>query len=660
MPFLLYSNIMSKKQSRERTNKEIDGVISINTRGRGYVSTEVAGDDIEIESRFLGTALNGDQVLVKIKNKTQSGKQRGAVTRVLNRARMQFVGILKKENGRCLLEPDDKKMYADILISKSKSGDFTCEPGIKVLSRITDWKIGSENPEGEILRILGPKGTHEVEMQALVFEHGFNPTFPADVREEAEKIGRNKAIPLHEIQNRRDFRDIPTFTIDPKDAKDFDDALSFRTLENGNAEIGIHIADVSYYVQPGSAIDEEAQTRGTSIYLVDRTIPMLPHVLSDDVCSLNEGEDKLTYSAVFELNKDARIQKRWFGPTIINSNKRFSYKEAQAVLEEKTGPHQEELTALNALAIKLRKRRREAGSISFEHDEVEFKLDKSGKPLEILRKKRLDTMMLIEDFMLLANREVAENFYKLCKRLGLRDLMFVYRIHDMPDIDRIEELSIFLRAIGYEFDTKNERVTAKEINKLFKQIEGKPEEDLIKIATIRSMAKAVYSTKNIGHFGLAFRYYTHFTSPIRRYPDLMVHRIMKSHLNGKPLTKKLLRDYERLTIQSSQREIDAVGAERDSIKYKQVEFMESKIGEEFEGIIVGVVEWGLYVEEQNTLVEGLVPVRTLAGDYYTHDEKHYQLVGQKTKKVYQLGDKVKMKLVSASRENKRIEWVLTE
>lgn len=649
---------MGKQRNKEKAEKEINGVISVNTRGRGYVSTQDAKDDIEIGSRFLGTALNGDRVLISILSKTQGGKRQGAVVRVLNRARMQFVGVLKKENGQCFLEPDDKKMYADILISKSKFGDLTCEPGIKVLSRITSWKTGSKNPKGEILRILGPKGTHEVEMQALVFEHGFDPTFPADVREEAEKIKNNKAIPPHEIQNRRDFRAISTFTIDPKNAKDFDDALSLHTLKNGNIEIGIHIADVSYYVRPGSAIDKEAQTRGTSIYLVDRTIPMLPHVLSNDVCSLNEGEDKLTYSAVFELDKDARIQKRWFGPTIINSNKRFSYKEAQTVLEEKSGPHQEELTALNTLATKLRKRRHEAGSISFEHDEVEFKLDASGKPLEILRKKRLDTMMLIEDFMLLANREVAENFYKLCKRLGLRDLMFVYRIHDMPDIDRIEELSIFLRAIGYEFDTKNERVTAKEINKLFKQIEGKPEEDLIKIATIRSMAKAVYSTKNIGHFGLAFRYYTHFTSPIRRYPDLMVHRIMKSHLSGKPLTKKLLRDYERLTIQSSQREIDAVGAERDSIKYKQVEFMESKIGEEFEGIITGVVEWGLYVEEHNTMAEGLVPVRTLTDDYYTHDEKHYQLVGQRTKKKYRLGDKVKMKLVRANREDKRLEWVL--
>jgi len=648
----------SQNKKRQKKGKTVEGVISISSRGFGYVAIPDFEEDVEIEPEFLNTALHGDRVLITLHAKKRGRQFEGAVTRVLDRARMQFVGVLEKEDGHCFLKPDSKKMYTDILIPERTLKDVRFKQGDKAFVRITKWETSKKNPEGEVIRILGPEGEHEVEMQAVVLAHGFDVTFPQEVKSEAQQIETEKAIPENEVKKRSDFRNVTTFTIDPSDAKDHDDALSFQTLQNGNVEVGIHIADVSHYVRPGSAIDKEARERGTSIYLVDRTIPMLPHALSDDVCSLNEGEDKRAYSAVFELDHDARVIKRWFGSTLINSKKRFSYEEAQRILDDGKGLFSEELSTLDRLAKQLRDRRYKKGSISFEHDEVGFELDKTGKPLRVFRKERLDTNMLIEDFMLLANREVAEHIHTLCKAAGLRDPLFVYRIHDAPDIDRIEELAIFLRAIGYQFDTKSGEVSAREINKLFKQIEGKPEEDLIKTATIRSMAKAVYSTKNIGHFGLSFQYYTHFTSPIRRYPDIMVHRILKSHLGGKSLSKKELRDYERLAIQSSQREMAAIEAERDSIKYKQVEFMQGKIGKSFDGIITGVVGWGLYVEEHETMAEGLVHIKNLKDDFYQLDEKRYRLVGQKTGNVYRLGDKVKMKLIGAKLKDKTLDWEL--
>lgn len=656
MFFAILNSVNDRRQ--KQLQKQIDGVISLTARGFGYVTAPELEQDIEIEPESLNTALNGDRVLVSLLSRKRDKRQQGKVVRIIRRARMQFVGVLIKEDGYYLLKPDNKKMYSNILIPERSLKNVTIKPDSKALVRIVRWENSKKNPEGEIVRILGPKGAHEVEMQAVVLEHGFDTTFPEEVIQEAKNIGKDKVIPESETRKRKDFRSVTTFTIDPSDAKDFDDALSFQRLENGNIEVGIHIADVSYYVRPGTAIDTEAQERGTSIYLVDRTIPMLPHVLSDDVCSLNPNKDKLTYSAVFELDENANVLKYWFGATIIHSDKRFSYTEAQQILNEGKGLFFEELNILNTLAEKLRNRRFSEGSISFEQDEVKFVLDKNGKPIKVTRKERLPTMMLIEDFMLLANREVAGNFHKVCKQAGLSEAIFVYRVHDVPDMDKIEELGIFLRAIGYDFETQGGEIGAKEINKLFRQVEGKPEEHLIKTATIRSMAKAVYSTKNIGHFGLAFRYYTHFTSPIRRYPDLMVHRMMKNYLAGKLPSKKEYQRYERLAIQSSQREMDAVEAERDSIKYKQVEFMKEKIGEIFEGIVSGVVNWGLYIEEQTTMAEGLVRIRNLKDDFYTLDEKHYQLVGQKTKKTYQLGDKMKVRLITANLEDRTLEWEL--
>jgi len=658
--------ILSQNMPRKTSNKPtLVGVMSITRRGVGYVTAEGIENDIEVAPERLGTALHRDTVEVARLLRQSHGREQGEVVRIISRAKTQFVGTLEKRGDHYFLSADDARMYKELSIP-AKEITARIEKNMKVLAQMVSWDDQAKNPKGAFIRVLGPAGAHETEMEAIVLERGFEATFPKKVEDEADQIERHKAITKEEITRRRDFRNVTTFTIDPEDAKDFDDALSFQTLANGNVEIGVHIADVSHYVRPLSAIDKEAQERGTSIYLVDRTIPMLPEVLSNDVCSLNPNEDKLTYSAVFELDKQAGIVTRWFGETIIHSDKRFSYEEAQQVLTDNSGPHAEELRALNALSKILRKRREEAGAISFEQDEVKFKLDDNGKPISVFRKERLDTNMLIEDFMLLANREVAAHMHELCKKYHLGEAMFVYRIHDLPDTDKIEELAIFLRAIGYDFEVTNGEVSGQEINRLFKQIEGKPEESLIKTATIRSMAKAVYSTKNVGHFGLAFQYYTHFTSPIRRYPDVMVHRLMKNFLSkktgqdGERLTREQFRLYERLTIQSSQREIAAVEAERDSIKYKQVEYMLDRIGQTFDGVVTGVVEWGLYVEEQKTKAEGLIRVKNLTDDYYQYKEKSYRLVGEKKKKTYTLGDRVRIKLIDAKLQDRTLEWILAE
>lgn len=643
------------QQSSVKNNKTV-GIISITRRGVGYVTAENIEEDIEIEPEQLGTALHGNMVEVTLLPRKRGKRVQGTVTKVMTRQKTRFVGILERESGHLLLKADDRRMYRDILIPEQKIPTKQIEKDTKALVRLTTWHDQKKNPEGEIIHIIGKTGLHETEMQAIVLEHGFEAAFPREIEKEAEAIRKGKSISKQDIAQRRDFRDVTTFTIDPDDAKDFDDALSIRELGNGNIEVGIHIADVSHYVQPGSAIDTEAQGRGTSIYLVDRTIPMLPEVLSNDVCSLNPGEDKLTYAAVFELDHNAHLKNSWFGETVIHSDKRFTYEEAQNVLNLKKGEYFHELQTLDRLAKIMRKKRAAAGAISFEQDEVKFRLDESGKPLEVFKKKRLDTHMLVEDFMLFANRNVAEHVHQFCKKQGLREAMFVYRIHDLPDADRLEELGIFLRAVGYDFEVTEGKDLGQDINRLFKQIEGKPEESLIKTATIRSMAKAVYSTKNIGHFGLAFQYYTHFTSPIRRYPDVMVHRIMKSLFGGHRLTQEQFHQYERLTIKSSQREIEAVGAERDSVKYKQVEYMLDKVGQTFDGVVVGVTEWGLYVEEAKTRADGLLRIKNLADDYYLYEKKRYRLVGEKRKRAYSLGDKMKVKLVDANLEDRTLEW----
>ena len=451
------------------------------------------------------------------------------------------------------------------------------------------------------------------------------------------------------------MRSSTTFTIDPADAKDFDDALSLDVLENGNYEIGIHIADVSHYVEDGGHIDMEARDRGTSIYLVDRVIPMLPEVLSNDLCSLRPNEDRLSFSAVFEMTPDATVVGEWYGQTIIHSDKRFSYEEAQAVLDTNNGPHLKELTTLMELGRILRKRRYNSGAIAFEQAEVKFELDENGVPIRAFTKERTETMLMIEDFMLMANQSVATYIDKLCKDAG-RESAFVYRIHDIPDPEKIEELSLFIHALGYEFKTNKGLVKPRDINKLLKEIDGKPEENLIKTATIRSMAKAVYSTKNIGHYGLAFKYYSHFTSPIRRYPDLMAHRLLRRHLDGSTITGKEMAKFEKLSVQSSEREMEAVRAERDSIKYKQVEYMAPHVGETFTGVITGVTDWGIYVEEKESKSEGMIKLSSIRSDFFEHEASKYRVKGQRSGKIYSLGDEIKVKLVRADLEERQLDF----
>ncbi|MDP6387723.1 MAG: ribonuclease R [Candidatus Pacebacteria bacterium] len=642
-----------RRKNKSQKKSRLSGVISVTSRGVGYLPSELFEEDIEILNEHLNTAFNKDTVEVLIHPRINRERMRGEVTRVIERAKQKFVGTIEKENNLYFLVPDDKRMYVDILLSEKDAED-----GVKALVEFIKWNDPKKNPEGKIVEILGRKGEHNVEMRSIVLSHGFETGFPADVEKAAKEI-ENKKIEIleKESKKRKDFRDITTMTIDPPDAKDFDDALSIRELENGDVEIGVHIADVSHYVSSKSVIDRQAQKRATSIYLVDRTIPMLPEIISNDVSSLNPEEDKLTFSAVFTLSKQGAVKAQWFGETIICSNKRFTYESAQKTLDAKKGEYYKELNIANEIAKILRKKRFKEGSISFEHDEVEFQLDENGKPISIKRKKMFDTNHLIEEFMLLANKKVAEYVYDRSRKSGLRNLMFIYRIHDVPNREKIQELGVFLHAIGYEFNTGGGDITTHEINKLFEKIKGKPVEDLIKIATIRSMSKAIYSTKNIGHFGLSFRYYTHFTSPIRRYPDLMVHRILKSHLNGTGISDSELKHYEKLAITSSEREVEAVEAERDSIRYKQVEYMKEHVGKTFKGTITGITEFGIFVEEENTKAEGLIRLNSMKDDFYTLDKKHYRLEGQKSKKKFNLGDKVKVKLTNTNLDSKSLDFV---
>ncbi len=641
------------KHSKE-DGKTITGVISITRKGVGYLKSPGFTEDIELAQSDLGTALNGDMVDVMLLKKKQGKRLSGTVSRIVERKTTKFVGTLKNDNGNLLLVPDDKRMRVTITIKNHGNGK-EAKNGMKALVDMDSWDYEEQNPTGTIIEIIGKKGVHETEMRSIVLAHGFKTGFSEDVLREAKEI-ESKDITEEDIEERRDFRKITTFTIDPRTAKDFDDAISIQKLGGGIIEVGIHIADVSHYIKRGSAIDKEARSRTTSIYLVDRTIPMLPEAISNGVCSLNPKEDRLTYSAVFQFNNSFQVIKRWFGKTVIHSNKRFTYEDAQEVLDSKKGEFKEELQLLNATSTHLREERFKNGSIDFDQDEISFTLDENGKPISIQKKERIDTNRLIEDLMLLANREVASHFKELCKKLPQDHLTFIYRVHDAPNPEKIENLSILLKAIGYELKHEDGVVSAQELNRLFQTVEGAPEENLIKTATIRSMAKAIYSTKNIGHFGLSFAYYTHFTSPIRRYPDILVHRILKSCLGGKPIPKEELSQYETLVIQSSQRETEAVEAERESIKLKQVEYMSEHIGENFTGSITGVTQWGIYVKEENTYAEGFMRVSSLKDDYYEYDKERYRLIGNRTKKAYTLGDTVSIRLIAADIEEKTLEW----
>jgi len=636
-------------------------------KGTGFFRLPDQPDDAEdvvIERDNLSFALDGDIVEITLLEKVPGERQTAKVTKVLEPTHSELIGTVKAAKAgrpQRYLQPDNHRIHIRPTLPDADATD----EGMKVAVAISSWKSPHVDPIGTITEVLGRAGDHETEMQAIIRSGGFSENFPPAVAEAGQDLYNRKdelfataiADTTGDNPVRRDMRDTITMTIDPADAKDFDDALSFKPLENGNYEIGIHIADVSYYVREGETIDMEARERGTSIYLVDRVIPMLPEVLSNDLCSLRPNEDRLAFSAVLEITPDAVVVAEWYGQTIIHSDRRFSYEEAQSVIDDQSGDYLDELNTMMHLSRIIRNRRHKDGAIAFEQPEVRFKLDETGKPVEAVTKVRTETMMMIEDYMLLANKSVSEHIYNLCSAAN-KDVAFIYRVHDVPDPEKIEELAIFLHALGYEFESNHGNVYAKDINKLLKQVEGTPEENLIKTATIRSMAKAVYSTKNIGHFGLAFKYYTHFTSPIRRYPDLMAHRMLRRHLDGSNIGKTEMSKYERLAVQSSEREMYAVKAERDSIKYKQVEYMLDKVGQEFDGVITGVSDWGIYVAEAASMAEGMVRLASIKGDYYAHQSDKYRVKGNKKGMTYSLGQEVRIKLTRADLEERQLDFEL--
>ncbi len=632
-----------------RGPKTITGTIKLSFKGTGYVRQE-KGDDIEVPYDSLNTALHADTVKVLL-----SGRGRGKVLEVLKRGKRGFAGELIRKEGDFLLKPSDAKMYTKIIIPKNDLNG--AKVGDKVFVTISKWTMPKEMPLGKVERVLGLPGAHEAEMQGIILERGFDSTFPSELEDEAKRL-KHAGIPESEIKKRRDFRKVTTFTIDPADAKDFDDALSFRKLPDGNnVEVGIHIADVSHYVVPKTPLDKEAFERATSVYLVDRTIPMLPEALSNDLCSLNPREDKLTMSAVFELDLNGNVLKEWFGKTIINSDKRFTYEEAQKVLDAKAGPFYDELNTLNLIAKKLTAARVQAGALLIDTEEIKFKLDATGKPLSVYIKERGDTNKLIEEFMLLANKRVAMFGSKDKTK---KDRLFIYRIHDEPDKDKLANLKEYLKLLGYTLNERRGSVAPQEFNRLFKELSGKNEKGTIETAVVRSMQKAVYSTKNIGHFGLAFPFYTHFTSPIRRYPDIIAHRMLQTYLEGVKLPAELAHKYQSMAEHSTEREIEAAEAERASVKYKQVEYMSERVGEEFAGVISGMTEWGLYVAEKTTRAEGAIRLRDIKEDYFTYDEKNFVLRGKNSGRMLRIGDELKIRVKSVDLERQLIDYELVE
>jgi ribonuclease R len=629
----------------------IEGKVDLTNDGSAFIVTDDPDEnDIFVAPRKLRNALNGDRVKVYVYAKSKGKHKEGEVIEIIKRLKTEFTGIVKLSERFAFFVPDDRKMMHDIFIPL---GDLNgAKNGIKAVAEITDWPQDAKNPIGRIKQVLGVQGDNDTEMNAILAEYGFPTAFPNEVEEESEAI--SDVITAEEIGRRRDFRNILTMTIDPVDAKDFDDALSFRVLENGNYEVGVHIADVAHYIKPDSALDKEAFDRATSVYLVDRVIPMLPERLSNGLCSLRPKEDKLCFAAVFELDEQAHILNEWYGKTIIHSNRRFAYEEVQEIIEAKEGEFANEILKLNALAYKLREEKFKHGAISFETTEVKFKLDEKGKPIGVYVKERKDAHKLIEDFMLLANRKVAEYVSKLGK--GKNKYTFVYRAHDSPNPDTLGNFAQFAARFGYKINMKSDREIAKSLNFLMSDVEGKKEQNVLTHLAIRSMAKAIYTTKTSSHYGLAFDHYTHFTSPIRRYPDVMVHRLLFHYLNGGQSANA--DHYEKMCSHSSAMEKKASDAERASIKYKQAEYLKDNVGSIYAGIISGVTEWGMYVEIIENKCEGMIRLRDISDDFYTLDEKNYAIIGQRKKKVYQLGDEVRIKVKSVDLTKKQIDFSL--
>ena len=631
----------------------IEGKVDLTNDGSAFIVTDDEFEsDIFVAPRKLRNALNGDRVKVYVYAKSKGKHKEGEVIEIIQRAKTEFTGIVKLSERFAFFVPDDRKMMHDIFIPMNQLNG--AKNGIKAVAEITDWPSDAKNPIGRIKHILGAQGENDTEMNAILAEYGFPLSFPAEVEHEAEEIP--EVITEQEIAKRRDFRDILTFTIDPFDAKDFDDAISFKRLDNGNYEIGVHIADVSHYIIPDSALDKEALDRATSVYLVDRVIPMLPERLSNGLCSLRPKEDKLCFSAVFEMNEEAHIITEWYGKTIIHSDRRFTYEEVQEIIEAKAGDHVDEILKLNELAYILRARKFKNGAISFETTEVKFMLDATGKPTGVYVKERKDAHKLIEDFMLLANRKVAEYVSKLGK--GKHKYTFVYRAHDSPKPESLANFAKFAERFGYRINTKSDKETAKSLNFLMEDVEGKKEQNVLTQLAIRSMAKAIYTTKTSSHYGLAFDHYTHFTSPIRRYPDVMVHRLLFHYLNGGQSANA--EHYEELCKHSSQMEKKAADAERASVKYKQAEYLRDQVGNVFSGVISGVTEWGMYVEIIENKCEGMIRLRDISDDFYTLDEKNYAIIGQRKKKVYQLGDEVTIRVKNVDLTKKQIDFSLVQ
>ena len=636
-------------ERRSKSLEEFEGTVSLSRDGFGFVKAEGLKDDVFIPMRKLHFALNGDFVKIAVsKRRIQSGLKgrslEGEVVKIIHRSTKPHIGVLVVRGRQVWAIVESKNMPYDIRIDVQdpaelpEIGGQKAAHGMKVAVLVTDWPKRSAEPLGRIVDVLGMPGENDTEMHAILAEYQLPYRFEPEVEKAADQI--SDAITQKDLAGRRDFRGVTTFTIDPTDAKDFDDALSYRKLENGNVEVGVHIADVTHYVTPGSVIDKEAFARGTSVYLVDRTIPMLPENLSNKLCSLRPHEDKLTFSAVFELNAKAKVIGQWFGRTVINSDYRFDYEQAQQIIETKEGPIAEEILALHGLASILRKERFDKGAISFERPEMKVIVDEAGKPLDVVQKESKESNWLIEEFMLLANRCVAEYATKKCKA---KNPTFVYRIHENPDPEKLDSLRSFAKNFGHQLgDTSDPKRAAGALNDLMKEAKGRPEENALQLLALRSMARARYSTDNVGHYGLAFQYYTHFTSPIRRYPDMMVHRLLAMYMDGATSQDKLY--YEDCCEHSSVREQIATDAERASIKYKMVEFMQDKIGRVFDGHISGLTEWGIYVEIEPTKVEGMVSLRDIRFDWLQFDEEKYETRAKASGRVYHLGDPVKIRV----------------